>query len=240
MIQSKTNTVFYPAILGVGVPALVHPADQDHNSTSNSKKRMIVGLQTPGQRRGRKSAVGQKTDARARFPRYAVDDVPGRRRALQLLRALDRGLPSAALFRICGAAKRRCRPALAIGLGSGSALCVPAQSMLLYAGAEARTEVRALPSQMPSLGQANPVGFSRLYPASHQGRRARTALRGPGLSRISRSSSCSSRSTIYHATHDPTVLSMFLPRRWSMRASISSARFLIDLLYFCHRDLWVA
>ena len=143
------------------------------------------------QRRGRKSAVGQKTDARARFPRYAVDDVSRRRRVLQLLRALDRGLPSAALFRICGAAKRRCRPALAIGLGSGSALCVPAQSMLLYAG----------------------------------GRRARTALRGPGLSRISHSSSCNSRSTIYHATHDPTVLSFFSRWRWSMRASISSARF---------------
>ena len=151
---------------------------------------MIVGLQTPGQRRGRKSAVGQKTDARARFPRYAVDDVPGRRRALQLLRALDRGLPSAALFRICGAAKRRCRPALAIGLGSGSALCVPAQSMLLYAGAEARTEVRALPSQMPSLGQANPVGFSRLYPASHQGRRA---MRSSRSTTIRRRACCSMR-----------------------------------------------
>ena len=47
--------------------------------------------------------AGRKTDARARFPRYAGDDGSRRRRALRLLRALDRGLPSAALFRICGA-----------------------------------------------------------------------------------------------------------------------------------------
>ena len=48
--------------------------------------------------RGRESAVGQKTDARARFPRYVGDDGSRRRRALRLLRALDRGLPSAALL----------------------------------------------------------------------------------------------------------------------------------------------
>ena len=96
---------------------------------------------SPGQSRGRESAVGRKTNARARFPRYAGDDGSRRRRALQRLRALDRGLPSAALFRICGASKRRCRLALAIGLGSGSALCVPAQSMLLSAGAACASNV---------------------------------------------------------------------------------------------------
>ncbi len=50
------------------------------------------------QSRGRESAGGQKTDARARFPRYARNDGSKRWRVSRLLRALDRGLPSAALL----------------------------------------------------------------------------------------------------------------------------------------------